>query len=212
MRTLISQIRCVTILAVVVSTACAESNAAHRTRAIENELNGKAVYEFPTGKFRTSSGIFDISYLRTAETAGLVTVKEIPQAYWDSFLNTTQGLGTPLEVIPTDKLLGVALERIPAKGVFRVRASTVSIQKIVSEQKYTGVLASAPGEEYQLVLGTAAMTPTPAASVIGSAYASNGPVRFRCVAKQDAFTKEWAIIAIDLGLPDSDTWITATVK
>ncbi len=199
-------------LCIALLSACGGTDAASKTLAIEAALRDKGIVEFPTGRFRASSGISSIGYLRAAEAAGLLTVHEIPQAYWDNFLNSTQGLGTPVEVVASPKLLGLAIDsQTPPDGVIRVRGHTEKVERIVSEEPYTGPLATL-GEKYQLVLGVVALNPAPAAAALGPRFMNTGRMRFRCVLKYDAFKSEWSVVAVDMSSFDSEQWFTANVK
>lgn len=162
-----------------------------------------------------------LAYLKKAESAGLVTIREIPQGYWDSFGNRTfMGGSRPFEVVGTPKLLGVAIN--PSEGgepgddpneTLRVRVSEAKMDKVLTDEEYEGSLAT-PGEKHRLILGTFRNTPTSSAAVLGNGMARQEKylARFRCIVKYSEFKKEWSVIALDAGSIDPEQWYTANVK
>ncbi len=88
--------------------ACGSAVGPGIDRTIEEAIDKTYGFlEIPTGHFRANAQL--LSVLRSAESAGLVTVQEVQEAYWDSFLTQTQGMGKPVVVRATQKLLGVAV-------------------------------------------------------------------------------------------------------
>ena len=197
---------------------CSGQDLPERRAAIEQAITAEAgVTSIPTGRARFASQ--DVEKLRHAERAGLVTVRSIPQTYWDSFLSQTQNLGAPLDVAPTDKLLkvsvdphGTAIVNTDVK-ILSVRVSNDKIETITTDEPYSGPLATL-GEKYRLMLGTYRDVPTPAAAVLGMPLATQEQLhrRFRSVLKYDQFAKRWSVVAFDVGPLDHDVWRSNNVR
>lgn len=177
------------------------------------ELTG--TFSVPIGKTRLAAN--DVAQLRRLETAGLVVMREIPQQYWDSFLNRTQGLGTPVEIAGTQKLMSLQPTVVPVNGqdlrIFRVKIADVTIDEITTDQDYTGQLSS-PGEKYRIMLGIFRKSPTSAAAIFGAGLATQAEERlkFRGVVKYDQFAKAWTFVALDTGLLNTNDWLSANVR
>ncbi|MCX6629482.1 MAG: hypothetical protein NTW28_17840 [Candidatus Solibacter sp.] len=218
------QLQLVCVLATIAfgTVGCGTPNTSGRNAVIEAALmnQGFGLIGIPTGKQVRVNGDV-LAFLKKAESSGLVAVREIPQGYLDSFLNTTQGMGRPFEVVATPKLLGIALETdidqsqtIPPKPVrnLLVRISEAKMDKIVTADDYKGPLAT-PGEKHQLILGLFRSIPTPAAAVVGPDLVRLADrFRFRCVVKYSEFNKQWSVVALDIGSIDPEQWGTANVK
>jgi hypothetical protein len=202
------------------NVGCSTPDTSGRNRVIEAALNQAfGIIGIPTGpQLRVTDGV--LAFLKKAESAGLVRVREIPQGYWDSFLNRTQGMGRPFEVVGTEKLNGVALN--PYFGgepgddpnvVLRVRVSEAKMDRILTDEEYKGPLAT-PGEKHRLILGTFKNIPTAAATVVGRDVAKQEEylARFRCVVKYSEFKKAWSLVALDVGSTDPEQWYTSNVK
>lgn len=170
----------------------------------------------PTGRVSLDSAT--LAYLKQMETAGLVTLREVPQAYWDSFLTRTQGLGTPFDVVATPKLLSIAdspSSKVQATNqtepvTIRIKVQEAKVGTIVSETEYNGPLVT-PGEKHRLVLGTYRAIPTAGTEVIPGQQPER-TFRFRCVVRYSDFKKEWSVVAIDAGRIDPESWFTQNVK
>ena len=209
---------CVFAIIILSTYGCMTPDTAGRNRAIESAVNEVfGILYIPTGpQLRlTNSGV---AFLRKAEAAGLVKIREVPQGSLDLFFNQTQGLGRPFQVVSTDKLAGIALN--PNLGgepgsnpnyTEEVRISEAKIDKVISDEAYQGPLAT-PGEKYRLILGTVKSTPTPAAAVVGPNLSTPSVARFRCVVKYSEFKKAWSVIALDMGSIDVEQWNTNNVK
>lgn len=204
------------------TVGCGTVNTSGRNKAIEDALDQRYGFvQIPTGQMRITGDV--LAYLRKVESAGLVSLREIPESYWDSFLTRTQGTGTPFEVTATPKLLDVAVAVAPPKpedpppkrapGPLRVKVQEAKLDKIVTEEEYKGSLAT-PGEKHHLILGLYRRIPTSAASVVGGAMAGQDEqrFRFRCVVRYSEFKKEWSVVAIDAGTVDPEQWLTGNVK
>jgi hypothetical protein len=130
-------------------------------------------------------------------------------------------MGRPFEVVATPKLLGIALETdidqpqaIPPKPVrdLLVRISEAKMDRIITVDDYKGPLAT-PGEKHQLILGLFRSIPTPAAPVVGPDLARLADrFRFRCVVKYSEFSRQWSVVALDVGSADAEEWYTSNVK
>jgi len=217
-------LRLVCVLAAIAlsTVGCSTPDTSGRNRVIEGALNQAfGIIGVPTGPQLRVTGEL-LAFLKRAESAGLVTVREIPQGFWDSFLNTTQGMGTPFEVVATPKLLGIALgtdtdqpQTIPPKPVrnLLVRVSEAKMDRILTDEEYKGSLAT-PGEKHRLILGTFKSIPTAAAAVVGRDVAKQEEylARFRCVVKYSEFKKAWSLVALDIGSTDPEQWYTSNVK
>lgn len=216
------QLQLVCVLATIAlgTVGCGTPNTSGRDAVIETALKnqGFGIIGIPTGpQLRVNGDV--LAFLKKAESAGLVTVSEIPQGYWDSFLNTTQGMGRPYKVVQTEKLNGVALN--PSLGgepgsdpneVLSVRISEPKMDRIIKADDYKGPLAT-PGEKHQLILGLFRSIPTPAAAVVGPDLVRLADrFRFRCVVKYSEFNKQWSVVALDVGSIDPEQWGTANVK
>ena len=207
--------------AIALSTVgCSSPDTSGRNRVIEGALNQAfGIIGIPTGpQLRVTDEV--LAFLKKAESAGLVRVREIPQGYWDSFLNRTQGMGRPFEVVQTEKLNSVALD--PTEGgeagqepnaVLHVRVSEAKMDRILTDEEYKGSLAT-PGEKHRLILGTFKSIPTAAAAVVGRDVAKQEEylARFRCVVKYSEFKKAWSLVALDVGSTDPEQWYTSNVK
>lgn len=205
------------------AVSCASPDISGRNRVIEDAVNqAVGVLEFSWGPQLRLKGNA-LAYLKKADAAGLVIVKEIPQSFWDSFASSTfmEG-GPPFAVTATDKLKRIAVDpkvedyaNMAGGGIFpyRVRVGDSNITKVLTDEEYKGSLAT-PGEKHRLILGTFQNTPTPAAAVVGRDLSrQDGYVgRFRCVVKYSDFKKEWSVTALDVGSIDPEQWYTSNVK
>src|ERR1051325_2284453 len=166
-------------------TGCDNGDRSVRRKALEDHLNVMGQKVFETGKQRLPDDLLEFD--RRAQAAGLITLREIPESYWGSFLSQTQGMGTPVEITPTQKLLTLAGAtpdpRDAAAGRnLLVRVSSFKIDQVTTDEKYKGQLAQ-PGEEYRILLGTYREIPTAAAAVVPFSPKSDIRRRFRVVMK-----------------------------
>jgi hypothetical protein len=196
---------------------CGAPDTPGRNRVIEGALHERYGFlAIPTGLVNVAGNPL-LTVLKTAESAGLVRLRQIPQDYWSSFLSRTQGIGSPFEVTATPRLLGVAIVGTGSpKGavqVLRVDVLESKIDKVVTEEEYKGPLAT-PGEKHYIILGLYRMIPTSAARVVGSGLAiqDEAQFRFRCVVRYSEFKKEWGVVAIDAGSVTPEQWFTSNVK
>ena len=172
-------------------------------------------FSVPIGKTRLAGN--DLAQVKQLETAGLIVLREISQAYWDSFLNRTQGLGTPVQIAGTSKLMSLQPSVIPVNGrdlrIFRVKIADVTVDEVTTDQDYVGPLAT-PGEKYRIMLGTFRKVPTPAAAILGASLATQTEARmkFRSVVKYSQFAKAWAFVAIDTGFLNTNEWLSSNVR
>ena len=200
---------------VLQTMACGGPDISGATNAIAHALEERyCVLTIPVGTTMVSR---QLGFLKMFESEQLITLRTIPQGYWDSFLGNTQGLGSPFEITPTPKLLAIALPQPPAAkdepAVLRVQVNQVRVGNIISEEEYKGPLAT-PGEKYRLVLGVYAIDANAATAVVGSQLSAkaSGALKFRTVVRYSAFNKEWSVVAIDAGSVDRDKWFTDNVK
>jgi hypothetical protein len=208
-------------IGILFALRCGTPDTAGRDRAIERSLNGAlGVLAIPCcGQFNLAGD--SLSILKAAERAGLVTLRELPQAYWDSFLSRTQGTGQPFVVKATDKLTnitGISSDSLPenfspSRGGLVVAVSTAKVEKVVTDEEYKGPLAS-PGEKHRLLLGLYKAIPTPAAAAVGPALANQEEktFQFRCIARYSDLKKAWSVVAIDAGSVEPERWFTNNVK
>jgi hypothetical protein len=157
-----------------------------------------------------------LAYLRKAESAGLVSIREIPESH--SVLLYNEPL---FDVTATPKLLDVVVappkpEDSPPKNApspLRVKVQEAKMDKIVTEEEYKGSLATL-GEKHHLILGLYKRIRTSAASVVGGVMVGQDEklFRFRCVVRYSEFKKEWTVVAIDAGTVDPEQWLTGNVK
>jgi len=172
-------------------------------------------FSVPIGQTRLSGN--DLAQVKQLEASGLVAVREVPQAYWDSFLNRTQGLGTPVQVTETSKLMSLQPAVMPVAGttlrIFRVSIANITIDEVTADGDYVGPLAT-PGEKYRIMLGTYRKVPIPAAAIFGPSLATQTEVRmkFRSVVKYDQFAKIWALVAFDTGFLNTNEWLSSNVR
>ena len=135
-------------------------------RVIEGALDQQYGFvAIPTGLMNIAGGPL-LTERKKAASAGLVSLRQIPQDYWSSFASSTQGMGSPFEVTATPKLLGVAIARNDSpKGavqILRVGVQESKMDKVVTEEEYKGPLAT-PGEKHYIILGLYRRIPTSAA-------------------------------------------------
>lgn len=301
----------VTLIATVIASAlgCANPPTSAAKSAIEKAIDQQAAYvEIPLGQVLVR-GEAQWAVLKKAETAGLVSVRDVPQGFWDSFLSQTQGTGTPAEVRATASLFqaiavspqedqrvatgasakakslrkleqivnaidryataegrepaelnalvpkyidgavlidpwgkqylyfsepapGFSLigftpdgkadpdlilsrgrgERLEGGTTRRVKLFDARLDKIVSDENYHGSLAT-PGEKHRLLLGTYRPALTEAARVVGPEFTRDYEqmFRFRCVIKYSEFSKQWSVVALDVGSLQPETWFTKNV-
>ena len=214
-RTLTSTLICGLASIAIATVGCGTPDVSGRNKAIQDALDqayGSVL--FVTGTMNL--GANNLPPLRKAESAGLITLRQIPQDYWGGFLSQTQGLGTPFEVTATPKLLAVAVAASDLKAagkVLKVKVQEARMDKVVTEEEYKGPLAT-PGEKHVLLLGLYRRVPTPAAKVLGGDVVGQEeqPFRFRCVLKYSEFKKEWSVVAIDAGTVNPEQWLTNNIK
>jgi hypothetical protein len=207
-----------TPIVICIGAACGARDTIGISTAVAEWLNAqRGSFQVPTGKIRIRSES-DHAYFKRIEAAGLITVREISEDYWSSFLSQTQGMGTPVEVTPTSKLLNIAhldpLDTSQGASWYSVKVNDYAVSELVKVDDYRGQL-STPGEKYRLVLGLITASPTAAAHVIGSDLVGGfapHTYRFRAVVKYSDFNKRWSVVALDLGLIDSEQWIQSNVK
>jgi hypothetical protein len=200
---------------VIATVGCGTIDVSGRNKAIQGALDqAYGSVKFATGVM--SLGANNLPPLRKAESAGLITLRQIPQDYWGGFFSRTQGLGSPFEVTATPKLLAVAVAASDPNAsvkVLKVKVQEDKMDKVVTEEEYKGPLAT-PGEKHVLLLGLFRMVPTSAAKVLGSDFTlqEEQPFRFRCVLTYSEFKKEWSVVAIDAGTVNPEQWLTNNVK
>ncbi len=199
----------------VLALACHAQTSDARGAVEQVLIQAAGSFSVPIGKTRLDDKT--LALVGQLQRAGLVVVSQIPQAYWDSYLNRTQGLGTPVQIAGTSKLMSLNPPVIPVAGqelrIFRVKIADVRIDEVTTDQDYSGPLAT-PGEKYRLILGTFLKVPTEVASVLGPALAAQSEDRskFRSIVKYNQFAKTWQVIAFDTGLLNTDTWLSSNVR
>lgn len=208
-------------LAATVVVGCGIPNKAGRERAIEAAITDQYGGISIRCCGQMSLDQETLAFLKRMEAAGLVTVREIPQAYWDSFLSRTQGTGRPFEIAATQRfkqIVGIKpddADQDVAHGGLGVTFTiqTATIDKVVTDEEYRGPLAS-PGETHRLVLGVYTATPNSYATALGPAITPQAPkqFRFRCVARYSGTKKDWSIVALDAGSLDPERWFTNNVR
>src|ERR1017187_1866379 len=214
-RTLTSTLICGLASIAIATVGCGTPDVSGRNKAIQDALD-HAHRSVLSGTGTMNLGANNLPPLRKAESAGLITLRQIPQDYWGGFLSQTQGLGTPFEVTATPKLVAVAVVASDLKAagkVLKVKVQEARMDQVVTEEGYKGLLAT-PGEKHVQVLGLYRRVPTSAAKVLGSEVVGQEeqPFRFRCVLKSSEFKKEWSVVAIDAGTVNPEQWLTNNIK
>jgi hypothetical protein len=203
-------------LIMAATAACAASGLSDREKVIEQVVTTvTGTFSIPTGQTRVTPA--DLATLQNVQAAGLITLREIPRAYWDSFMNRTQGLGTAVELKATEKLLSMSPEEVPVQGanikILRIKIADDRIDELTTDSVYAGPL-STPGEQYRIMLGTYKHVPTSAAAVLGPKLAAQSETRlkFRCIVKYNQFAKVWTVVAFDTGERNTEAWRSSNVR
>lgn len=124
----------------------------------------------------------------------------------------------PYQVLATPKLAEISLN--PNLGgeagdsddySWRIRVSQPELGEILRDEEYAGPLAT-PGETFRLVLAQIDNVLSSETPGVPSELLTLLPARLRSVVKYDEFKKEWTVVALDVGSPNSDTWNSSNVR
>jgi hypothetical protein len=95
--------------ALLLTGACGKHSAAARTQAIEVALKRFEEIEIPTGP-KVNIARDGLPAFRRLESSGLISIKDVPQGYWDNFATRTfMGGAQAFRVVATAKLNSLAL-------------------------------------------------------------------------------------------------------
>lgn len=179
------------------------------------------VLEIPTGA-GLRRGDYEPRQMDAAQALGLIRFKAFPDGLEFESAATQKLIDVALNksdiwtVKDSDEYLGgepesarehyERVQRMKAK----VRTRHARLADIVNDQEYKGPLAEL-GEDHRLILGTFTDEATPGAVAAGILNEDRRAMRFRCVVRYSQFTKEWSVIALDMGSIDPERWFTTKV-
>jgi hypothetical protein len=96
------------------------------------------------------------------------------------------------------------------KYSWRIHPADLKVGEVLQDDEYKGPLAT-PGESFRLVLASVRQTST-GKGPIPSDLAALLPSRLRAILKYDVFNKSWTVVALDVGLADTDKWYSSNVR
>jgi hypothetical protein len=94
---------------------------------------------------------------------------------------------------------------------WRIDSGELKVAEVLRDDEYKGPLATL-GESFRLVLASIHITPATGKAAIPPELTGLLPGRLRSVLKYDAFAKSWAVVALDVGPGDTDSWYTSNVQ
>lgn len=94
---------------------------------------------------------------------------------------------------------------------WHVPIARLKVGEVLRDEEYKGALAT-PGETFRLILAKVEQQAPQNASAIPVGLSRLLPGRLRSVLKYSDFTKQWQVVAIDVGPSDSEKWGSANVK
>ena len=94
---------------------------------------------------------------------------------------------------------------------WRIHLADLKTGEVIRDEEYKGPLAT-PGETFRLVLASIQQVPATPKAAISKDLAGLLPGRLRSVLKYDPFTKNWKVVALDVGPSGSDTWYSSHVQ
>lgn len=94
---------------------------------------------------------------------------------------------------------------------WRVHLADPKVGEVLRDDEYKGPLAT-PGEAFRLVLASVRHIPSAGKGPIPADLTALLPGKLRSVLKYDAFKKSWAVVALDVGPAESDTWLSSNVR